>query len=177
MNFRKIIGLNSRSHPQTNPAPVIYGSLFPLELKDGKYDIHTVKQLSYYDVKGNNLFFECIEYMIKLSDSSFNSETLRAKVDVCLKDTGYNYENAKNKLFAEISTLLKTRPIKLLDNPERLLYLEILDQTFFNVIDANTQLSDNIQRKSAEYLVQNNNNYDKAKKHLLADLNKHIKQY
>jgi hypothetical protein len=147
-----------------------------LELKDGKYDIHTVKQLSYYDVKGNNLFFECIEYTMKLSDSSFNSETLRTKVDACLKDNGYNYENAKNELFAEISTLFKTRSIRLSDNPKRLPYLEILDHTFFSVIDSNTQLSDNIQRKSAEYLAQNNNDYDKAKKRLLADLDKHIKR-
>ena len=178
MNFRKIIGLNSssRNQTQTNPVPVIYGSIFPLELKDGKYDIHTVKQLSFYDVKGNNLFFECIEHIMQLSDSSFNSGTFRTKVDACLKNNGYNYENAKNKLFAEIPTLFKTRSISLSDNPERLLYLEILDHTFFSVIDSNIQLSENIKRKSAEYLVKNNNDYNKAKKSLLFDLEKYIKQ-
>ncbi len=176
MNFRKMIGLNSDSANQSKslPTPIIYGSVIPLSLKDGKKDIYTVKQLSSIEVMGNNLLFECIEYVIKLSENSFNSHELRVKVENCLRNNGYKYENAKKQLFEEFNSHFTSTRVGLSDNKNRLLYLETLEHLLYGIIGEENKLFDDIKAKTKVYMTMNDNDLNKAKECLLSDFEKHM---
>lgn len=84
-------------------APIIYGNIFPLKLSD---DL-TVKPLSANDIKGNNLFFETLEYMLTGLIPNFQSKEVRQTIDQYLKDNNYDYDEAKKHLFADFESHIK----------------------------------------------------------------------
>ncbi len=85
------------------PTPLIYGNIFPLKLSDDM----KVKPLSANDIKGNNLFFETLEYILTGFIPDFQSKDVRLTVDKYLEDNNYDYEGAKKNLFADLGSHIK----------------------------------------------------------------------
>jgi len=93
-------------------SPIIYGNIFPIKLSD---DL-TVKPLSENDIKGNNLFFETLEYILTGFIPDFQSEDVRQTSDKYLKDVNYDYDEAKKNLFADFDFHIKKLTLKSLKN-------------------------------------------------------------
>ena len=88
--------------------PIIYGSLFPIKLSD---DL-TVKPLSANDIKGYDLFFETLEYILTGIIPDFQSKEVRQTVDKYLKDNNYDYDKAKKHLFDDFEAYIKKLILK-----------------------------------------------------------------
>ncbi len=158
--------------------PIIYGSIYPILLSDKL----TAQKLTPLDIKANNLFFESIEFMMKMVDSTFSSQNLKKKVDCCLIENRYDYEKAKKTLLTDLPNVLNFKAkeaskIGLSDSPENLLYLETIEKMFIMLVDYKGIPKEAIKQKVNDYLTLCDNNYGEAKKRLFTDIESLTKKF